>query len=628
MTSLEREGVALKSLYYKITFIIIGIVVLSGANYFIITTLITNEENISHNINVAGRERMLAQKINNHSIKLLYSDEAIVEEELLATLNEFEENLIGLMNGNEALGLLPLENEDIKAQLKQIEINWLSLKADIHQAVNNESDQVYATSIIMKSEELIDQLDIVVKMFEDEGKKVIQGLTTKNAIFITVNLLFALVIFSTWHLLVNLAKSEKKYRMLIEHSPLGIVISKNGKFQFINNYARKALGLSDQDEMIGESIYQIIPQESSFRTNALFCHVKEEKQVAEVVEEQFTRIDGTKITVEVMSLPFNIMGGHFTIFHDITDHKRSESEFEYMFKELNNIKTALNLSNIVEITDDKGVILYVNDKFSQLSKYEKEEVVGKTHRILNSGYHSKEFIRNLWETIQAGRVWEGHVRNRAKDGSFYWVNTMIIPFINNEGMPYQYLTIRNDITDRKNAEKAIRLLATTDDLTQLSNRRVFEEKLKEAIADEHQVAVMFLDLDRFKIINDTLGHLIGDQLLIEVADRLRDAVADMGIISRQGGDEFTMLITNTDNNVLKKICERIITKIKQPYVIEGNKILVTCSIGVSTFPHDGKTIEDLMKNADIAMYDAKDRGKDNFSFYKKTMVPFLLNHDK
>lgn len=612
----------MRTLYIKIAIFFIVILVLGASSYFIVTTSLTKKENISHIINVAGRERMLSQKISKKAIQIAYMNDASAKKELIAASTEFEQNLLGLINRDKNLDLFSAPNEEMIKQLKHAEADWKEIKLDIDQIVAGNGDQ---TSIIQrintKTDELVEHLDIIVEMFENQGNQNVQGLTSNNAILLLLNLLFVIVLFVTWRLLVSLSKSEKKYRMLVDHSPLGIMIVKEKKVQFINNYALKKLGFSNKNEIIGNSIFTFVHPDYYSHATTRLDQVNEHKEVTDFSEERFINTDGTTIYVEVMSLPFNILGDSFTIFRDITEQKLSKNESELMYKELNDIKVALDMSNIVEITDDKGVILHVNDKFCQISKYEEAEVIGKTHRIFNSRYHTNEFFQNLWKTIQSGRVWEGHVKNRAKDGSFYWVDTMIIPFINNEGKPYQYLTIRNDITDRKKAEKEIRILATRDELTQLPNRNVFEKKLKRIITDnEQKVAVLFLDLDRFKIINDSLGHYIGDQLLKKVANRLRAAVGDDGIVSRLGGDEFTILITNTDENFLADLCQRMITKIKQPFLIEGKEILITCSIGISVYPQDGNTVETLMKNADVAMYYAKDHGKDTFSFYQKNMA--------
>lgn len=612
----------LKSLYIKIAiflFIILSIIITS---YFLVSSSFTKEANISHVINVAGRERMLIERINKKAIQFVHMDEVAAKKALIVACDEFEKSLYGLMFGNDNLGLVPLANKELKTQLKHVEKHWQLSKSDINQIVSGSGDKQLAIQRINRnSDEIIHHLEGVVKLIEEKGNQSFQGLRTEKTLLNLFNLLFIIILFVTWRLHAQLSKSEKKYRLLVDHAPFGIMILNEKKMKFINKSGWLILGQSHEKDMIEKPIFSFVHPEDQPLVTARLEKVHTHKQVAHTVEARFIKTDGTTVYVEVISIPFPFMGNEniLTIFHDITEQKRSETAFEKMYNQLNDIKSALEISSIVTITDDKGIIIYVNDKFCEISQYEKAELIGKTHRVINSQYHSQAFFQDLWKTIQAGRVWEGHIKNRAKDGSYYWVNALIIPFINQTGNPYQYLTIQNDISDQKNAEKEIKILATQDELTQLANRRVFARKLQQEITNEQQVSVLFLDVDRFKFINDSLGHDIGDLLLKEVANRLRGVVAKEGLVSRQGGDEFTMFIKNTNRNFLENICQRIIDEVKHPYLLEGQKIVITCSVGISTFPKDGKTVEKLLKNADIAMYQAKGRGRDNFIFYQKDM---------
>ncbi|MFQ5543571.1 MAG: EAL domain-containing protein, partial [Nitrospiria bacterium] len=289
-------------------------------------------------------------------------------------------------------------------------------------------------------------------------------------------------------------------------------------------------------------------------------------------------------------------------------------------KDLTDFKYALDQAAIVAITDQEGIIQYANDRFCEVSKYSRNELIGQDHRIIKSGSHSKEFIKNLWETIKNGKVWSGHLKNKAKDGSFYWVDSTIVPFLNQQGKPYQYLAIRTDITQRKIAEGKIRHLAQYDELTHLPNRTLFNERLNQTLKQrswgKRPFAVMFLDLDRFKLVNDTLGHTAGDALLQQVSDRLTACLRAEDTVARMGGDEFTILlpaIAKAEDAFL--VAQKVVATLKKPFKIAQKELIATGSIGISLYPENGENAETLLKNADAAMYRAKENGRGRFSFY-------------
>ena len=321
--------------------------------------------------------------------------------------------------------------------------------------------------------------------------------------------------------------------------------------------------------------------------------------------------------------------GVLAIFTDTSEREHNRRQLIDSLREIAEIKAALDAHAIVAITDARGVITQVNDKFCAISQYARSELVGRTHKMINSGHHPREFFQDLWRTISHGEVWSGEVCNRAKDGSLYWVQSTIMPFIGKDGLPEQYIAIRADITKRKRIEEAAQRMALHDALTGLANRRLMSERLIRALhySQRHNQhgALLLMDLDHFKEINDTLGHPIGDQLLKEVAVRLQGTLRQSDTVARLGGDEFVVIIEELGNSQESAMHhasdtgEKIRQVLSAPYQLLDHMVQITPSIGVVLFDGTLQNADELIKQADMALYKAKDAGRDQLCFFDNAL---------
>lgn len=296
------------------------------------------------------------------------------------------------------------------------------------------------------------------------------------------------------------------------------------------------------------------------------------------------------------------------------------SLMEHSYEELKEIKTAIFEAVILSVTDSHGIITAVNDRFCEISKYCRAELIGQDYNILNSRLHSNEFFKTMRTTIENGRSWSGEICNRAKDGSIYWLHTTVVPFSNENGTSYQYISVRTDITDDKNTQ-VIKHYENHDTLTGLPNRRLLASKLNllvEKNKEKHsKFAVFFIDINRFRHINDALGHKIGDLYLVEVAKRFQITDPSGSSFYRLNGDEFVFLLE--DMNLLTEMATKLMEIFEKPFTFNNHEFYSTVSVGISQFPQHGSDLDNLMVNAELAMYVSKNRKGNQFEFFKHTM---------
>jgi len=284
-------------------------------------------------------------------------------------------------------------------------------------------------------------------------------------------------------------------------------------------------------------------------------------------------------------------------------------------------RRAVDAAAIFSETDLTGRITYVNDQFCAVSGYSRDELLGQNHRLLNSGLHSADFFAGMWRTIALGNVWKGEICNRAKNGSLYWVESTLVPLLDDAtGRIHRYLAIRFDISEKRQLLHSLQWRVGHDVLTGLPNRAFLSDLLDQALAFSREenipLAVCMLDLDGFKAVNDGYGHASGDLLLVEVAKRLRDIVRGEDVVARLAGDEFVLVLRYVrDVPDVRAALNRVLGAISAPYLLRGKALNVFASIGVTLYPDDNQDAETLLRHADQAMYVAKQSGRNRFHLF-------------
>lgn len=412
---------------------------------------------------------------------------------------------------------------------------------------------------------------------------------------------------------VELRKSEEKYRTLMDQAnDAFVVVDLEGKLLDVNRAAEKMLGYG-KEELLQLHAVDLHPEEEKEKVKQSFQILRENG--FHHVEHLVRRKDGSVISVEVSAARVEFGSGKMIIgiFHDISERKRAEEQLHLAATVFE------GTSEGIMIADSKGVIVSVNRAFSELTGYARDESVGATPSILKSGRHEQAFYREMWSRALAEGSWQGEVWDRRKDGLLFpaWLTISVVRGENGE--PQYFVGIFSDISLIKESQRRIEHLANFDALTGLPNRNLFLDRLKRAVSravrQGEGFALMFIDLDNFKAINDTLGHDAGDLLLQEVAKRLEKCIRDGDTAARLGGDEFTVLLEASDQMAVARTAQRIVEMLAAAFTLRDSEVYVTCSIGISIHPDDGSDDQTLMKNADLAMYRAKQQGKNNFRFF-------------
>ncbi|OHB28756.1 MAG: hypothetical protein A2X84_06500 [Desulfuromonadaceae bacterium GWC2_58_13] len=346
-------------------------------------------------------------------------------------------------------------------------------------------------------------------------------------------------------------------------------------------------------------------------------------------ETWFANLNGKDRYILFSAAPIrNDQGKILAVIETLEDQTAQRHALE----QLNKLGQAVEQSpTSVIITDRNGRIEYVNPKFTSLTGYSSAEVLGKTPRILKTGHTDPDEYHKMWETLLDGREWRGEFLNKKKSGDFYWESATISPVRDPDGNISHFVAVKEDITQRKANEESLQekelhlhYLAHHDSLTGLPNRALFQDRLRHAIDKaeraQQKVALLLLDLDRFKNINDSLGHDVGDELLLQVARRIKICVRETDTVARFGGDEFVIILENIGQiEKVAFLAQKLQQELNKATQVGEHELYVSTSIGISLYPNDGRDVESLLSSADVAMYRAKAQGRNTHTFYTADM---------
>ena len=416
----------------------------------------------------------------------------------------------------------------------------------------------------------------------------------------------------------ELRKKEGYQRALLDNFPFMVWLKDvDSRFLSVNKVHAQNYGEEYPESLAGKTDYDISPIEiaEAYRQDDLtVMRTMQPKSL----EETYIDPQGQINWIETFKAPVTDQEGNLLgtvgFARDISERKRTEAEFRIA-------ATAFESQEGMIVTDAYANILKINHSFTRITGYTAEDAVGQKMKLLKSGVHDAAFYKEMWDSITTKGSWQGEIWNKRKNGDIYPEWLTITAVKNNENVVTHYVGTMIDITARKSIEERVHHLAHYDPLTDLPNRTLLTDRLHQALAqarrETSRLALMFLDLDKFKPVNDQLGHEIGDALLKEVANRLTACIKrQTDTVSRIGGDEFVILLSQIETEQdAAMVANEVVSALTQPFLIESHDINISCSVGIAFYPMHGVDAKSLLQVADQAMYDAKRAGRGCFRFY-------------
>jgi diguanylate cyclase (GGDEF)-like protein/PAS domain S-box-containing protein len=423
---------------------------------------------------------------------------------------------------------------------------------------------------------------------------------------------------------VALRLSEDRFRAVFQNAGVGVVLSEaDGHFVQVNPAFCAMVGYTEA-ELGGLRFHDITHPEDVVRNDALRDEMRAGARDSYHLTKRYVAKDGRvvwgRLTVTAVRDADDRSDVRFsvTVVEDVTERKRLEDHMRLSATVFENSGDGLF------VTDDHCNIVHVNPAFTEITGFDPEDVLGKSPKVLSSGRHGPDFYERMWESLHTAGKWQGEIWDRRKSGEMFagWQNIAVVR--NSVGEITNYVAVLSDITSRKQVEERLSYQANHDPLTRLPNRTLFHERLSRAVARAHRnqslVALLFIDLDRFKQVNDTMGHLAGDLLLQQVAERLTGATRQGDTVARLSGDEFTVILEDVqDPRDAAVVAHKILHMLVEPFDLTGHQANISSSIGVAIYPADAGDPQTLIKLADAAMYRAKHLGRNGCQFHSEAV---------